>query len=69
MKYSYKTAISHTSFDYGEVEAETTEEAREKAINQLNYDFEKVNAALNTLDNTKGFSIHFNPSDVTLTHI
>jgi hypothetical protein len=65
--YSVSTATIWTSFDYGAVEAETYEEAREKAIEQLRYDFKKANDAFKHCDVTKGFLISFNQDDVLIT--
>ncbi len=45
------------SFDYGEVEAETREEAVEKALEELEYNLSKANDAFNHCDITQGFSI------------
>jgi hypothetical protein len=67
-RYSYTVSTSTiwTSFDYGEIEADNELEARKKAIAQLRYDFDKANESLAHCDNTKGFSIHFNDSEVQI---
>jgi hypothetical protein len=59
-KFNYSLPTSSTfcaSFDYGFVWAKDADEAREKAIHELNYNVEKVNSILNHSDNTNGFSI------------
>lgn len=68
-KYNYTVSTNNiwTSFDFGEVEADNIEDARKLAIEQLTYDFAKANDALAHCDNTIGFTISFNPDDVTLT--
>ena len=66
-EYSVSTQTLWTSFDYGEVEAKTREEALEKAIAKLNYDFKKVNEILNSCDPTIGFEVAFNSSEVVVT--
>jgi len=63
-EYSVSTNTIWTSFDYGEVEAETIEEARIKAITELTNDFKKANDAFDHCDITKGFKIEFNERDV-----
>lgn len=55
-----------TNFDFGTVEAENIEQARAIAIKNLNYDFQKANDALAHSDNTKGFSLNFDESQVEI---
>jgi hypothetical protein len=52
------------SFDQGFVFANNLEEAKAKAIRQLNYDVEKANAILASSDNTFGFSISINTNEI-----
>ncbi len=68
-QYSVSTNTLWTSFDYGTVVAESKEEARKKAIEQLKSDFKKVNDALKHCDNTIDFSIHFDESQVQIEKI
>ncbi len=71
MKFNY-TVTTHTiwtSFDSGEVEADTREEAKKKAIEQVTYDFEKANEVLAASDNTIGFRVDFDKTQVELTEI
>jgi hypothetical protein len=59
-KYNYllpSTNSLWTSFDNGEVWASSEQEARAKAISQLNYDVQKVNEVLAAADVTAGFEI------------
>ena len=56
-RYSVSSNSIWASWDYGEVEAETYEEARKKAIQKLTQDFEKVNIILAIGGGTEGFSI------------
>ena len=65
-KYSVTTNVIWCSFDFGEVEAETREEAREKAKDQLMYDFDKANKAFEHCDNTSGFQIAFNETEIMI---
>lgn len=65
--YSVSTNTIWTSFDCGDVEAENREQAREKAIAQLKYDFDKANEALKHCDITDGFKVEFDPSQVQIT--
>lgn len=62
--YTVSTNTIWTSFDFGTVEAETQEQARKKAIEKLKYDFSKVNDALRHSDNTNGFEVYFDESQV-----
>lgn len=63
-KYSNSTNTIWTSFDYGEVEADTIEEAREKAIIELKYNLCKVNDVLSSADITKNFTIEMDFSQL-----
>jgi hypothetical protein len=67
--YSVSTSVLWTSFDYGEVEADTIEEARAIAIRELNYDFKKANDALSYCDNTIGFSVSFDEQSVVINEV
>lgn len=70
-KYTYNNSTNTiwTSFDYGEVEAENLEEAREKAIEKLKYDVKKCNDALFHCDITQGFKIEMDYSQVEVKKI
>lgn len=67
--YSCTTNTIWTSFDYGEVEAETYEEAYEKALERLKYDVEKVNHVLQSADVTAEYSIEFDYSQLSIEEI
>jgi hypothetical protein len=64
--YSVSTNTIWTSFDYGIVEANTKEEAKQKALKQLRYDFEKANTVLAQADVTQGFQLSFNESQIEI---
>ncbi len=66
-EYSISTPSLWASFDYGEVEAKTEEEAMEKAIAKLEYDFKKVNEILGSCDPTIGFTVEFDKTQVEVT--
>lgn len=68
-RYSVSTNTLWASFDFGTVSAETLNEARNKAIEKLTYDFSKVNDALSHCDNTQGFTIDFNKDSVELEEV
>lgn len=55
--YSLSTNTIWTSFDYGQVEADTYEQACELALKKLKYDVEKANTVFKHCDITDGFSI------------
>jgi hypothetical protein len=55
--YSNSTQTIWTSFDYGEVEADSLDEAREKAIAKLKYDIRKCNDVFDNCDITNGLTI------------
>lgn len=55
--YNLSTNTIWTSFDCGQVEADTYEEARTKALKQLQYDLDKANTVFKHSDITQGFSI------------
>jgi hypothetical protein len=65
-KYTYNNSTNTiwTSFDFGDVEADNLEQAREKAIEKLQYDTRKCNDALNHCDNTQGFFVEMDYSQV-----
>jgi hypothetical protein len=66
-QYSVSSNSIWASFDYGTIEANSPEEAREKAIAELKYNFQKANDALAHSDNTKGFSVSFLEGEVKVT--
>lgn len=68
-EYSVSTPTIWTSFDCGQVEAKSYEEAMEKAIAKLNYDFRKVNDILGSCDPTIGFTVEFDESQVEVNEI
>lgn len=65
-RYSLTTNTLWTSFDYGEVEADTREEAREKAFTELKHNLSKVNNALTNCDSTRGFTIDMDFSQIEI---
>ncbi|GAG30142.1 unnamed protein product [marine sediment metagenome] len=65
--YSIPTPCVWASFDYGTVEAETIEQAREKALKELKYNFQKVNEVLQSADVTSGFCIEFEKDSIEIT--
>lgn len=69
MKYNYSVSTNTlwASFDFGHVEADSIEEARDKAIEKLEYDFSKANTVLDQADITKGFTIEFDINSVVVT--
>ena len=64
--YSVSTTIIWTSFDSGQVKAENREEAKKLAAEELKENFQKANDALAFADNTKGFSLEFNPDCIEI---
>jgi hypothetical protein len=68
-QYSLTTNTIWTSFDYGEVEANSIEEATEKAIEKLKYDLAKTNDILNSCDPTIGFTIDMDFSQIEITEL
>ncbi len=62
--YTVSTNSIWTSFDYGRVEANNIDEARELSIKKLTEDFAKANLSLNHSDNTLGWEISFDSSNV-----
>lgn len=68
-KYEYTVSSNNvwTSFDYGQVEANSKEEALAKAIEKLSKDFEKVNNALLKSELVIGASVSFDPKNVEVT--
>ena len=67
--YSCTTNTIWCSFDYGEVEANSLEEARAKALEKIKYDLQKVNDVLNSADVTAGFKIEMDLSRLEVTLI
>ena len=65
-KYEYflPSYAMWTSFDYGTVEANSLEEARKKAIEEVKYKLSKVNEVLNTADVTQGYKIEMDLSNL-----
>jgi hypothetical protein len=68
MKWNYNcsTHTIWTSFDYGDVEAETREEAIEKAKEKITNDLSKVNNALENCDITKGYKVEMDLSQISV---
>ena len=68
MKYTYtvSTTTIWTSFDYGDVEADSREEAREKAELELKVNFRIANDALTLNPLTVGMNIDFDPSQIQI---
>jgi len=58
-EYNMNTNTIWTSFDYGEVEADTFEEAYKLALKELTYNFNKANEVLKTADVTISFTVEF----------
>lgn len=71
MKWEYSVPSNNiwTSFDHGTVEANTYQEAQQKAIEQLKYDVRKCNEVLKSADITKDFEIEFEFEQVEITLI
>lgn len=55
--YKLTTGTIWLSFDYGQVIANTLEEATEKAVAQFKYDLDKANHVLESADVTSSFKI------------
>lgn len=68
-EYRLSTETIWTSFDCGKVEANTYEEAREKAFIELKYNLEKANESLNNCDNTQGFIIEMDFTQLLIIEI
>lgn len=68
-KYSVSTNTIWTGFDYGEVEAENLEDAKVKAIAELEESFKKANDAFDHCDITKGFYIGFDKTQVIINEV
>lgn len=58
--YSLSTNTIWTSFDYGQVEADTYEEACALALKKLKYDVDKANTVFKHCDITEGFTLEMN---------
>lgn len=67
--YAVSTSTIWASFDFGTVEAETREEALEKAKVKLDYNFKKANDILDSCDPTIGFTINYDKSQIELEEI
>ena len=71
MKWNY-SLTTHTiwiSFDYGEVIADTEQEAREKAIKEIKSNLDKVNTTLKNSKETVGFVIDMDFSQVEVEQV
>jgi hypothetical protein len=66
-EYKLSTNTIWLSFDYGQVTANSEEEAIEKATIELKYHLQKVNDVLQSADVTKGFSIEMDFSQLEVT--
>tara|TARA_R110000851_G_scaffold28466_2_gene79314 strand:+ start:2914 stop:3135 length:222 start_codon:yes stop_codon:yes gene_type:complete len=55
--YNVSTNTIWTSIDYGEVEADTYDEAIDKAKEKITNDLDNINAALKHCDNTKNMDV------------
>lgn len=66
MKWTYNnsTHTIWTSFDYGEVEADTYEEAKEKAIAEMKENIQLANDAFKKCPETECFNIEMNFKDI-----
>lgn len=64
--YSLTTNTIWLSFDYGQVIANSIDEAREKAIKQLRYDLDKANHVLASVDVTLSFKIEVDFTQLTV---
>lgn len=58
-KYEYflPTYVIGVNFTFGKVEANSLEEAKQKAKEEIGYKLNKVNEVLNTADVTQGYKI------------
>jgi hypothetical protein len=68
-KYQLTTNIIWGSFDNGVVEAETIEEATKLAMDEICYNFEKINEALTNYKPTLGFEIDMDVSQIEVKEI
>lgn len=55
-QYSVSTSVIWASFDFGTVEAQDIQEARDKALEALKNDFLEVNKLLSLIGHTIDFS-------------
>jgi len=67
--YSITGNSQWISFDFGMVEAETSEKALQKAIRELDYNYGKANEALKHCDNTANWSLEYNEDSVEITEV
>lgn len=67
-KYTVSTNTIWASFDYGEVEADSSEEAFELAKEELQQNFDKANRAFNHSTNGEalGFRIEFDADQIQI---
>ena len=56
-QYMVTTNTIWASFDFGTVEADTREEAKEKAEKEIKNNLDKCNKALDSNEDTKGFTV------------
>ena len=64
-QYSVSTSVIWSSFDFGTVEAQDIQEARDKALEKLKNDFSEVNKLLSLIDHR----IEFNKDAVEVIEI
>jgi ribosomal protein S5 len=55
-QYSVSTSVIWSSFDFGTVEAQDIQEARDKALEKLKNDFSEVNKLLSLIGHTIDFN-------------
>lgn len=67
--YSVSTETIWSSIDCGNVFAESLEEAREKAVREVEYNLEKINDVLAQSENTKGFTISIDLTQLTVKEV
>lgn len=70
-RYHYNVISSGlwSSFSFGEVEAESLEEATALATERLEEDFKKANEALAYSDNTYGFTLSFDEGNIEVEEV
>lgn len=68
-EYSISTNTIWASFDHGQVEAPTEAKALELAKLEVKYAFDKANSAFNHCDNTLGFRLEFDETQIELTKV
>lgn len=65
--YSLTTNTIWLSFDHGQVEATSYDEAVRLATEKLKYDLDKTNVALESCDTTRNFSVDMDFSQLEVT--